>query len=260
MIGIDNGIVDNFTRLRSIRRMQTDAAKRERRAEIQRRTRQRKRGAEIPYQRNGPKSVKGCIKTQFLCTSCGALFIRANRSEGDPKKPQNPYCSRVCYYKATKGQSNPNYKGERPCRGCGTHVMGAQRVFCSSVCQSDHYKKCAEIRGPQNRLNRNMRRAVTRFLARGEKANRSWRSLTGFSSADLMDHLESQFANGMTWANYGSHWHLDHIKPVASFVFDRPEDQGFKDCWSLTNLQPLTVEENLKKSSNYNGKRVYRCR
>ena len=220
----------------------------------------RKKGIAVPLQKKGPAPVNGYSKSESKCSSCGKLFMGQDRPDSDPKKSKSKYCSRACYFKRVQGKTNPNYKGARPCKGCGVHVMGAQRAFCCLDCGAMHYKKCAEIRAPQDKLNRNMRRAVVRFLAKGIKANRPWRSLTGFSSAELMAHLESKFLNGMTWGNYGTYWHLDHIKPVAAFTFSKPEDQEFKDCWSLENLQPLTAIENLKKNSNYNGTRVYRCR
>ncbi len=63
-----------------------------------------------------------------------------------------------------------------------------------------------------------------------------------FSSAELKRHLEKQFCKGMTWDNYGTYWHVDHITPLSAFD---PSDEA---AWHLTNLRPLPAEENLKKS------------
>ena len=38
-------------------------------------------------------------------------------------------------------------------------------------------------------------------------------------AAELRDHLESQFAHGMNWDNYGQ-WHVDHIRP--DLIFQTP--------------------------------------
>jgi hypothetical protein len=55
----------------------------------------------------------------------------------------------------------------------------------------------------------------------------------------------------MTWENYGE-WHVDHIKPISSFTFETCEDEEFKICWSLDNLQPMWGIENIKKGNkNY---------
>jgi hypothetical protein len=62
----------------------------------------------------------------------------------------------------------------------------------------------------------------------------------------LRSHLESQFAEGMTWDNYGE-WHVDHIKPCASFDLSNEEEQ--KICFNYKNLQPLWAEDNMRKGS-----------
>ncbi len=70
--------------------------------------------------------------------------------------------------------------------------------------------------------------------------------LLGCSWDELKLHLESQFSDGMTWDNYGLHgWHIDHIKPCASF--DLTIDSEQKKCFHYTNLQPLWAEDNWKK-------------
>jgi hypothetical protein len=65
-----------------------------------------------------------------------------------------------------------------------------------------------------------------------------------------MQHLEKQFTEGMTWDNYGQ-WHVDHIRPMSSFNFTSLDDPEFKECWDLSNLQPLWETENLSKGSRY---------
>jgi len=53
------------------------------------------------------------------------------------------------------------------------------------------------------------------------------------------------------YSNYGSYWHIDHIKPKSLFKYISPEDPEFQECWDLNNLQPLEKISNLKKGSNY---------
>ena len=68
--------------------------------------------------------------------------------------------------------------------------------------------------------------------------------LLGCSIPELRLHLESQFKSGMSWDNYGT-WHIDHIRPCASFDLLKPEEQ--RSCFHFTNLQPLWARDNLKK-------------
>ena len=230
----------------------------QKRRESQQRYALRKKGFDVPFLERGTTSIKGYIKKLFRCEICENDFIRNDRPDTDPKKSKLNFCSSSCYFSYAKGIKNPNFKGLCPCKKCGIHVMGAQRKFCSKDCYTSYYKEVAINRAPQDRLNRNMKTSITRHLSKGIKARRSWRSLVGFGSQELRDNIESKFKNGMTWQNYGSYWHLDHIRPIVSFCFSSPEDSDFKECWSLSNLQPLTVKENLEKGSKYNGKRYYR--
>lgn len=85
------------------------------------------------------------------------------------------------------------------------------------------------------------------------KGNRSWEVLVGYTAQDLITHLESKFDSHMTWENYGSYWHIDHIKPKSWFAYSSPEDPQFKECWSLANLQPLEAKQNLRKNNKYEG-------
>jgi len=70
--------------------------------------------------------------------------------------------------------------------------------------------------------------------------------LLGCSAVQLKEYLAGKFKEGMTWENHGRlGWHVDHIKPLASFDF-RDESQ-IMVAFHYTNLQPLWWYENLKK-------------
>jgi hypothetical protein len=46
-----------------------------------------------------------------------------------------------------------------------------------------------------------------------------------------------------------SNIHIDHIKPVSSFNLDEEDD--FLDCCNYTNLQPLLIQDNLRKKNKW---------
>jgi hypothetical protein len=76
------------------------------------------------------------------------------------------------------------------------------------------------------------------------KSNKTM-DLVGCSIPYLRGYLEAKFKEGMTWENHGE-WHIDHIKPCASFnLLDEVEQ---KKCFHYKNLQPLWASENLSKS------------
>lgn len=81
---------------------------------------------------------------------------------------------------------------------------------------------------------------------RGLKSGRRWQLLVGYTTEDLRRHLEALFVPGMTWLNHGE-WHIDHKRPLSSFMFASTDDPAFKECWALSNLQPLWAEDNLRK-------------
>lgn len=98
----------------------------------------------------------------------------------------------------------------------------------------------------RNRMSRRMRHALE-----GRNLSKNWQhifSMVGFTVDDLFKHLESKFQLGMTWDNIGE-WHIDHIVPESSFNYSSFEDDSFKQCWSLNNLQPLWAQDNLKKGA-----------
>lgn len=74
------------------------------------------------------------------------------------------------------------------------------------------------------------------------------KDLIGCSPLQLRQHIESGFKRGMTWANYGSSWHVDHILPCSSF--DHKDPKQVKQCWHWTNLRALDAKANMEKSDS----------
>ena len=99
----------------------------------------------------------------------------------------------------------------------------------------------------KNRIIQRIGKAVKRNCAK--KAHPTF-VLTGCTIRYLRSHLESQFKPGMTWANYGA-WHIDHIRPCASFNLLDAQQQS--ECFHWSNLQPLWASENCSKGSKFNA-------
>jgi hypothetical protein len=72
--------------------------------------------------------------------------------------------------------------------------------------------------------------------------------LLGYSLEELTAHLEPMFSDGMSWENYGE-WHVDHIRPLASYSYKSTNEPEFKEAWALSNLQPLWGSENQSKGA-----------
>lgn len=102
---------------------------------------------------------------------------------------------------------------------------------------------------PRLKVEGNLRNRIWHTIKRAgsNKAGHSM-DLTGCDRETLLSHIASQFTDGMTWDNYGLHgWHIDHIKPCASFDLSLESEQ--RKCFNYTNLQPLWAGDNLRKGS-----------
>lgn len=144
------------------------------------------------------------------------------------------------------------------------------RLGCRcSACKDEKRRKKQELRAQRNLLPLELRRikaASARKWTRGQrKTNPAFRvaeqlvkrvreliikphrtgpstRLIGCKGDMLRQFLASKFTPGMGWHNYGSAWHVDHIRPCASFDLTDPEQQ--RQCFHYTNLQPLWAELN----------------
>lgn len=105
---------------------------------------------------------------------------------------------------------------------------------------------------PMYRLNAAIRSGMC-FSLRGKKNGTKWEHLVGYGINELKKHLEGLFTTGITWENYGSYWHVDHIIPISAFNYEKPEDIDFMRCWSLSNLRPLEAKKNLSKNNKIDG-------
>lgn len=110
-------------------------------------------------------------------------------------------------------------------------------------------RRVAEI--PVVRLLLALRSRVACAMKAKASKSASTRALLGCSVEDLKRHLEIQFRPGMSWDNYGD-WHVDHIRPCASFDLTDPEQQ--RACFNFKNLQPLWAKDNLSKGAKYDAK------
>lgn len=114
---------------------------------------------------------------------------------------------------------------------------------------SSKYQK-EKMKNPNYRLSRNLSKAIWESLKEcgKTKLGKSYKDIVNFSLEELKVRLESMFRDDMTWDNYGTHWHLDHITPLSWF-----KDEDIMNAWELSNLQPLLSHENLSKNNRFQG-------
>lgn len=94
------------------------------------------------------------------------------------------------------------------------------------------------------RLRERMHKALRR--ANSKKKSHMMDSI-GCTPEFLVNYLKVRFKPGMTWDNYGSEWHIDHVRPLADFDLRKKSEQLKANHY--TNLQPMWATENLAKSN-----------
>lgn len=103
---------------------------------------------------------------------------------------------------------------------------------------------------PEKKIARNLRSRLVKLI-RGKTRRLHTNELVGCEWTFLKRHLESQFDVNMSWSNYGTYWHVDHIRPCQSFRLHNIEEQ--RACFHWTNLRPLEGAENISKNAKFNG-------
>ena len=101
---------------------------------------------------------------------------------------------------------------------------------------------------PNYRMTKNLRLRV-RHALKGLVKSAKTMELIGCTIPELWKHLERcpSWEPWMTRENYGKMWHVDHIKPCASFNLLNSAQQ-YK-CFHYANLQPLEAIANMKKGA-----------
>jgi len=156
----------------------------------------------------------------------------------------------------------------KTCATCGSifHSAYPDQKYCGDDCRPKIKRKPTEEQKKRARekfkaLPKNHPQKLRLFFsnsinqalrARGNKKSSVSAKLLGCTIQELREHIESKFKKGMTWQNKGKYgWHIDHIRPCASFDLSKPEEQA--KCFHWTNLQPLWWHENIRKSDSWDG-------
>lgn len=85
-------------------------------------------------------------------------------------------------------------------------------------------------------------------VMRGFNKSAASMKLIGGTRAEVRSVLETRFKEGMSWENYGSLWHVDHVVPCRWFDLSKPEHQ--RACFHHSNLQPEYAKHNITKVDN----------
>ena len=116
-----------------------------------------------------------------------------------------------------------------------------------------NYSKQRRDEDPQFRVISALRSRLSNLVSSG--ATKGFASAThsntlttylGCSDHFLFSWLQFQFDEYMNWNNFGTYWHVDHVKPVAMYNHD--SEAAKYECWNWINLRPLEASANRHKS------------
>ena len=160
---------------------------------------------------------------------------------------------KCCTCKSWKPLTNYNYSKSHwdnlrsECKECLVSWRKENREIIYK--KMSEYEKKRKLIDPEFKLVKTLRSRLGNAIKRKNSTkNNTTIELLGCSISFLKGFLEEKFKEGMTWENHGD-WHIDHIKPCASFNLLHEEEQ--KKCFHYTNLQPLWALENLSKGYKY---------
>jgi hypothetical protein len=201
------------------------------------------------------------VTGEFKMKKCGVCGIEKNIKDFSKQKNQSSYRCKQCtsdynrkYYQKNQSKlkektqqfrtENPEYMKQWR-QNNKQKIQKQKRDWLNKnrtlINEKERNKRKIN---PAYKIKKNLRRRVNQVITRNDKSN-STMNLIGCSIYELLQHIEKQFTDGMSWNNYGQ-WHIDHIKPCASFDLTDTEQQ--KRCFNYTNLQPLWAVDNIRKS------------
>lgn len=188
---------------------------------------------------NFNRHVRNC--KEKTCVICGEMFFSGRN-----------YTQTCGCRPLIKGKPPKGYPIERECAVCTSTFTAhfGKNLYCGRVCYDKHRLSIPKI-ALKKRVSDGVRKSLKYVGIK--KTNRTF-DLLDFTKEELRIHLESQFIDGMSWDNMDE-WHIDHVRPIASFNFDSTDHPEFKECWALENLRPMWAVDNISKGSLWEGKR-----
>ena len=137
-------------------------------------------------------------------------------------------------------------KQRSQCKECGGNS------FCEHRIQKNRCKLCNHKGYLTHTIRTRVSTALKNYSTRKDKKH----TFEYVGSLEVIrTHLENQFENEaercghpISWENQGE-WHIDHIRPCASFNLDLEEERH--KCFHYTNLQPMWGPDNISKSDIY---------
>jgi hypothetical protein len=190
-----------------------------------------------------------------VCIHCRSEKPKSEFNKDSQKKDGlDPRCKK-CFSLAKKKWRDANLEKSRlyvrKCDAKNKHKRSVYQKSWYENNKSEILKKNKEWKAGYRKTKKGVcdyfiRNSIRRVLESGSASK--YAKEIGYSRDDLIKHIESQFKEGMSWENR-SEWHIDHIKPISAFLNEGIDDISVIN--SLSNLQLLWAQDNIKKGASY---------
>lgn len=220
------------------------------------------------------------------CTNCNVILNDSNHREGrfrcsdcENRRKREEYYGKV-KDKLNEDRRNKYIKKRPPktstriCKDCKIELPNdkfrVHRRVRLRVC-----RKCENVRKLE--YNKNNRKKIREYNNNKYRTNYSYRFVSllrkrlsccvgskkgglhtldvlGCSRSIFLIWMDSNFYDDISWSNYGSYWHIDHIKPCASFDF--LQQSHIKECFHWSNMRPCLALENVTKKDKIDSELI----
>jgi len=189
------------------------------------------------------KNKKNDYPSHRICPACkkDVPIERFNLKSGSEREPRCGKCSYAMKDHGKRRKMRIRWLNER-----------GGREFLKRYCEL--YKPRRNQRNKERRKNdinyritMNARCRIYDILNQNGLSTDRKIELLGTDIAMYTEWLEYQFCDGMTWDNYGTYWHIDHVRPCASFKFASIDDPCIFECFNWKNTRPMIAADNISK-------------
>ena len=189
--------------------------------------------------------IDSITKEEFVCLSNKTLFLHLNIPYNDNEGKYIYELKKGRQYHASIGNRIFHCKGNEYKHGEYSKNFGDMKV------KNESTQKFKQMQKKQMRIRGNLRTRISDLIRKNKTFKyKQMHDLLGCDKNYFIKYLESMFSDEMSWENYGTFWHVDHIIPM--FTFDLFKEEDIRKCCHYTNLRPMKASDNLSRPMNMN--------
>lgn len=187
----------------------------------------------------------------MTCSKCGFVGTESDFHRDKSKaKGFVSHCKVCACTERNARNATPEARAKRAVYDAIPEVRAKRAVYDATPevrARKEAYRANRYANDINFRLTRCLRSRFRIAIHHGLKTGSSVKNLE-CSINDFRLYIESKWQPGMSWENWSLRgWHIDHIRPLASFNLSDPEQ--VKLAVHFSNLQPLWARDNIKKSA-----------